>query len=59
MQVGLQAPTHTYKTPIDKHHHMYFEVNEVTAGEFERLFIQKDLGIDLELFLKDILNLKG
>ena len=60
---------------------MYLEVTELTAGEVERRFIQKDLGIineievtliefangntekgispDLELYLRDDLNLKG
>lgn len=39
------ASTQTYETPKDRHHHMYFEVTELIAGEVERMFIQKDLGI--------------
>ena len=26
------ASPHTYETPKDRHHHMYFEVTELTAG---------------------------
>lgn len=44
------ATPHTYATPKDRHRHMYFEVTELAAGEVERRFTQRDLGIisDLE-----------
>ena len=37
---------------------MYFEVTELTAGEVERRFIQKDLGIvnDIESTLVEFAN---
>ena len=37
---------------------MYFEVTELTAGEVERRFIQKDLGIinDIESTLIEFAN---
>ena len=34
---------HTYQTPNDRLHHIYFEVCELAAGEVERRFIQKDM----------------
>ena len=39
------ASPHTYETPKDRHRHMYFEVTELAAGEVERRFTQKDLGM--------------
>ena len=39
------ASPQTYETPKDRHRRMYFEVTELIAGEVERPFIQKDLGI--------------
>ena len=39
------AIPHRYETPKDRHRHMYLEVTELTAGEVERRFIQKDLSI--------------
>jgi len=43
------ASSHTYEMPKDRHRHMYFEAIELTAGEVERRFIQKDLGIVNEI----------
>ncbi|XP_065900823.1 zinc finger MYM-type protein 1-like [Dysidea avara] len=43
------ASSHIYETPKDRHRRMYFEVAEATAGEVERRFIQKDLGIVNEI----------
>jgi len=47
-----------YETPKDRHCHMYFKVTEVIAGEVERRFIQKDLGIvnDIESTLIEFAN---
>ena len=39
------AIPHRYEPPKDRHCHMYLEVTELTAGEVERRFIQKDLSI--------------
>ena len=52
------ASPHTYETPKDRHRHMYFEVTELAAGEVERRFIQKDLGIisDIESSLIECAN---
>jgi len=41
--------SHTYETLKDRHHHIYFEVIELTTGEVERRFIQKDLEIVNEI----------
>ena len=43
------ASSYIYETPKDRHRRMYFEVAEATAGEVERRFIQKDLGIVNEI----------
>ena len=43
------AIPHRYETPKDRHHYMYLEVTELTAGEVERRFIQKDLSIVNEI----------
>ena len=48
------ASPHTYETPKDRHRHMYFEVTELTAGEVERWFIQKDLGTTLNQLLLNL-----
>jgi len=52
------ASPHVYVTPKDRHRHMYFEVAELTAGEVEWRFIQKDLGIvnEIELVLIEFAN---
>ena len=43
------ASPHRYETPKDRHCHMYFEVTELTSGEVEKRFIQKDLSIVNEI----------
>ena len=43
------ASPHRYETPKDRHRHMYFEVTELTSGEVEKRFIQKDLSIVNEI----------
>ena len=52
------ASSHTYEMPKDRHRHMYFEAIELTAGEVERRFIQKDLGIvdEIESILMKFAN---
>ena len=52
------ATPHRYETPKDRHCHMYLEVTELTAGEVERRFIQKDLGIvnEVEVILIEFAN---
>ena len=42
---GASPHSHRYETLKDRYHHMYFEVNELTATKVEKRFIQKDLGI--------------
>ena len=52
------ATPHSYEIPKDRYRHMYFEVTELTAGEVEKRFIQKDLGIvnDIESTLIKFAN---
>ena len=49
---------HAYKTPRDRHRHMYFEVCELAAGEVERRFIQEDMRIinNIETSLIEYVN---
>ena len=52
------ASPHRYETPEDRHRHMYFEVTELTSGEVEKRFIQKDLSIvyEIESTLTEFVN---
>ena len=37
------ASPHEYRSPRERHRHLYFEVTELTAGEVERRFVQPDI----------------
>ena len=52
------ASPHRYETPKDRHHHMYFEITELTSGEVEKRFIQEDLSNvnEIESTLIEIAN---
>ena len=43
------ASPHEYQSPRERHHHLYFEVTELTAGEVERRFLQADIQLISEV----------
>ena len=45
-----------YAEPREKYCHMYFEVTDLTVGELEKCFDQKDLGIVRDPLLLEFAN---